>query len=53
MLTKIQKTLRNRYLKGSLNIHAAARRLGYKGGSMSKGMRHIREILRDMHITVA
>lgn len=51
-MTKHQRKLYRYYQQGTLNIHAAARRLGYTGNRMSKGMRHIRDILNDMDISV-
>lgn len=52
MLTKQQKYLNRQYMLGKLNLAKAARRLGYRGGSMDKGMRHIRDILKEMNIQV-
>lgn len=52
MLTKHQKMLSLQWRKGTLNLIKAARRMGYKKGSLTKGVHHVREILMQMGITV-
>lgn len=51
LITKHHNYIRRKYVTGRLNIGQAARRLGYKGSSMQKGMAHIRDIMKDMGIT--
>ncbi len=52
MLTKQQKLLQRRWMTGKLNLIAVARRLGYKKGSMTKGLTKVRSVLGAMGITV-
>ncbi len=37
---------------GRLNVEQAARRMGYKGEAMRKGLQHVSHVLADMGITV-
>ena len=51
MLTKQQKYLQRLWIKhGSIDMRNAARHLGYKGQAMTKGMEHVRDIMKRMHI---
>lgn len=52
MLKKAQRTLERQWMLGRLNLVAAARRMGYKKGSLSKGVSKVRTVLGDMGITV-
>ncbi len=52
MMNKKHKSLQRKWMLGHLNIIAAARRLGYKKGSLSKGIQKVRSLLGDMGITV-
>ena len=52
MLPKTHKRLERQWMLGKLNIIAAARRLGYKKGSLTKGVKRVRTILGDLGITV-
>lgn len=52
MLTKIHKKLHRQWMTGRLNLVAAARRMGYKKGSLSKGVSKVRTVLGDMGITI-
>jgi hypothetical protein len=52
MITKAHKQLHRRWMMGKLNIVAAARRLGYKKGSLTKGVTKVRSLLGEMGITV-
>lgn len=48
--TKQKRSLYRRWRRGTVNIIAAARRLGYKKGSMSKGVQKVRSLLSEMGI---
>jgi hypothetical protein len=39
-------------MTGRLNLVAAARRMGYKKGRLSKGINKVRTVLNEMGITV-
>ena len=52
MLHKTHKRLERQWMLGKLNIIAAARRMGYKKASLTKGVRKVRTILGQMGITV-
>lgn len=52
MLTKHHKQLYHRWVTGKLNLVAAARRLGYKKASLTKGVAKVRSLLQEMGITV-
>lgn len=52
MLTKKHKQLQRQWMMGKLNIVAAARRLGYKKGSLSKGVAKVKTLLTEMGIAV-
>ncbi len=53
MLTKHEKWLRRQWDKeGGLDVKKAARKLGYRGNSITKGMWHIRKVMANMGITV-
>ncbi len=49
---KTYHTLRRQWMLGKLDLVATAKRLGYKRGSMSKGVTRVRTILSEMGITV-
>ena len=51
MLTKKQKYIQRQWIKGPLDISQMARRMGYRGESLSKGMLHVQEILTSMHLS--
>lgn len=50
MLTKQQKWLQWQFIKGNFDIHKAARKLGYRGERLAKGMTHIRDVMLGMHL---
>ena len=52
MLTKPYKYLHKKWVTGKINILATARRMGYKGASLTKGIRRVRMLLTEMGITV-
>jgi|GEM_PF-5472823 len=52
MLTKAHRQLHHRWMTGKLNIVAAARRMGYKKGSLTKGVQKVRTLLGEMGITI-
>lgn len=52
MLSKQQKYIQRRWIQNKLDLAHAARRFGYKGNNLSKGMQHIRAIMEDMHLAV-
>lgn len=52
MLTKTQKKLQRQWIRGSFDLSRVARRLGYRGNRLSKGMQHIRAIMDDMHLAI-
>jgi hypothetical protein len=52
MLTKQRAFLRDKFVLGKINILATARRLGYKGKNLTKGIRHVRGLLMQMGITM-
>ncbi|HWC57772.1 MAG TPA: hypothetical protein VG621_02390 [Candidatus Paceibacterota bacterium] len=52
MLTKHHKKLYQKWVNGKLNLIAAARRLGYKKASLTKGVAKVRSLLEEMGITV-
>lgn len=49
---KTYHTLRRQWMLGKLDLVATTKRLGYKRGSMSKGVTRVRTILSEMGITV-
>lgn len=50
--TKPQRRLYRQWLKGQINLIVAARKLGYKGGSMHKGVNKVKSLLSQMGIAV-
>lgn len=52
MLTKTHKALHRRWMMGRLNIVEAARRMGYKKASLTKGVAKVRTLLSEMGIAV-
>jgi hypothetical protein len=52
MLSKKYKSLQNQFVLGKINILATARRLGYRGASLTKGINKVRGLLMKMGITV-
>jgi hypothetical protein len=52
MLSKKYKSLQNQFVLGKINLLATARRLGYKGASLTKGINKVRGLLMKMGITV-
>lgn len=52
MLKKAHRTLTRTWTTGRLNLVAVARRMGYKKGSLSKGVRKVRHVLGDMGIAI-
>jgi hypothetical protein len=51
-LTKQHMRLQRQWEHGKINLIAAARRLGYRKGSLTKGVTKVRNLLLDMGITV-
>lgn len=51
-LTKPQRVLYRQWIKGKINLIVAARKLGYKGGAMSKGVQKVRTLLSQMGIAI-
>ncbi len=52
MLTKQQQYLQRQWVKGKINLVAAARRLGYKKASLTKGVEKVKSLLTEMGIAV-
>lgn len=52
MFTKKHDLLRRQWQLGKLNLVAAARRLGYRKASLTKGVARVRTLLTEMGITV-
>jgi hypothetical protein len=52
MLTKQQKYLQRQWTNGTINLVAAARRLGYRKASLTKGVSKVKSLLTEMGITV-
>ncbi len=52
MLTKQQKYLQRQWIKGHLDIAKTARKMGYRGARVTKGMEHIKSLMSQMHIHV-
>lgn len=52
MLNKQQRKLYRQWMKGQINMIVAARKMGYKGGSLHKGVEKVRSLLGQMGITV-
>jgi hypothetical protein len=44
--------LRRQWMLGKINIVATARKLGYKGASLTKGVKKVRSLLMEMGITM-
>jgi hypothetical protein len=44
--------LRRQWMLGRINILATARKLGYKGASLTKGVKKVKTLLMEMGITV-
>jgi hypothetical protein len=52
MLNKQQKYLQRQWVNGTINLVAAARRLGYRKASLTKGIAKVKSLLTEMGITV-
>jgi hypothetical protein len=52
MFTKQQKFLQRQWVNGTINLVAAARRLGYRKASLTKGVQKVKSLLTEMGITV-
>lgn len=52
MLNKQQRRLYRHWVKGQINLIVAARKLGYKGGSLDKGIQKVKNLLMQMGIAV-
>ena len=52
MLKKIHHKLHRQWMTGRLNLVAAARRMGYRKGSLTKGVTKVRTVLGEMGITI-
>lgn len=52
MLNKQHRRLYRQWMKGSLNLIVAAKKLGYKGGSLHKGIAKVKTLLSEMGIAV-
>lgn len=53
MLTKHHKFVQRQWVKGNINFNKVARRLGYKGSSIPKGINRVKSMLTDMGIAIA
>lgn len=51
-MTKRHEQLRRQYLLGRLDIVAAARKLGYRKASLTKGVERVKTLLSQMGITI-
>lgn len=52
MLSKKYQSLQRQFVLGKINILATARRMGYKGASLTKGITKVKGLLMKMGITV-
>lgn len=52
MFTKQHKYLQRQWVKGTINLAAAARRLGYRKASLTKGIEKVKTLLTEMGIAV-
>ena len=52
MLNKQQRRLYRQWMKGQINLIVAAKKLGYKGGSLHKGVEKVKTLLSQMGIAV-
>lgn len=52
MLTKRHKYLKKQWLRGTLNVSKCARRMGYRGAAMTRGIKKVYRTLSQMGITV-
>lgn len=52
MQTKKHQFLRRQWIEGKINLVAAARRMGYKKASLTKGVNKVKNLLSEMGIAV-
>ncbi len=52
MQTKRRDYLYRQWVEGKINLIAAARRMGYKKASLTKGVMKVRNLLNEMGIAV-